>query len=86
MAPKRILHFLEERGRYYCQRQIRKALIHVLKMDRWHRPVGGGFETAADRVKDFQREHDALIARAKSNPDFMIALRRDGKTRLRFLG
>ena len=83
MSSKKIRYLLEVRGRYYYQRKVPKALVHALKMDRWHLPVGGDFETATDRVKDYKRQHDALIEKAKSNPDFLISLRRDGEARVR---
>ncbi len=83
MSSKKIRYLLEERGRYYYQRKVPKTLVHALKMDRWHLPVGGDFETATDRVKAYKREHDGLIAKAKSDPDFLIALRRDGEARVK---
>jgi len=34
MSSKKIRYLLEERGRYYYQRKVPKALVHALKMDR----------------------------------------------------
>lgn len=83
MADKKIRYLLEERGRFYYQRKVPKALVHSLKMDRWHIPVGADFETATDRIKELKKEHDALIAQAKADPDKLIDLRRVSEARVR---
>ncbi len=51
-------------------------------MDRWHLPVGSDFETATDQVKDLKKEHDALIAKVKTDPFFLVTLRREGEARV----
>ena len=58
MTTKKIRYLLEERGRFYYQRKVPKALVHAMKMDRWHLPVGSDHETATDRVKELKKEHD----------------------------
>jgi hypothetical protein len=58
MTTKKIRYLLEQKGRYYYQRKVPKALTHALKKDRWHLPVGGNFETATDSIKNLKRQHD----------------------------
>lgn len=82
MTTKKIRYLLEERGRYYYQRKVPKALTHALKADRWHLPVGSDFETATDRVKDLKKEHDALISKVKADPSILVTLRREGEARV----
>ncbi len=72
MTTKKIRYLLEQKGRYYYQRKVPKALTHALKKDRWHLPVGGNFETATDSIKNLKRQHDALIAKAKADPNCSI--------------
>lgn len=81
MAGKKIRYLLEEKGRYYYQRKVPKALTHAMKMDRWHLPVGSDFEAATDRVKELKKEHDALIAKVKADPSLLVTLRREGEAR-----
>ncbi|NQW14862.1 MAG: hypothetical protein HQ479_11475 [Rhodobacter sp.] len=83
MTTKKIRYLLEQKGRYYYQRKVPKALTHALKKDRWHLPVGGNFETATDSIKNLKRQHDALIAKAKADPSFLITLRRGGEARVK---
>ncbi len=82
MAPQKIKYLLEERGRYYYQRKVPKALVHALKITRWHMPVGDNFETATDRIKELKREHDAMLAKVKADPTHLVTLRREGEARV----
>lgn len=82
MTAKKIRYLLEERGRYYYQRKVPKALTHALKMDRWHLPVGSDFETATDQVKELKKKHDSLIAEVKADPSILVTLRREGEARV----
>ncbi|MCK0104395.1 phage integrase SAM-like domain-containing protein [Pseudohalocynthiibacter sp. F2068] len=82
MKTKKIRYLLEERGRYYYQRKVPKNLVPAIKADRWHLPVGPDFEIATDRVKELKKEHDAIIAKAKADPSFLVTLRRDGEARV----
>jgi hypothetical protein len=82
MTAKKIRYLLEEKGRYYYQRKVPKALTHVMKTDRWHLPVGNEFETATDRVKELKKEHDTLIAKVKVDSSHLVTLRREGEARM----
>ncbi|PRY24952.1 site-specific recombinase XerD [Aliiruegeria haliotis] len=64
---------------FYYQRKVPKALVPVLKMSRWYIPLGDDFETAKDRITDLKREHNAMIAAAKADPDYATKIRREAE-------
>lgn len=77
MVAKKIRYLLEERGRFYYQRKVPKALEHYIGSSRWHIPVGGTFDAAQTAVAKLRTEHDALIAKAKADPTERTRLRRE---------
>jgi hypothetical protein len=76
MAAKKIRYLLEEKARVYYQRKVPKALLFYVGQSRWHIPVGNTFDGAQTAVAKLRAEHDALIAKAKSEPDERTRLRR----------
>jgi len=76
MSSKKIRYLLEEKGRYYYQRKVPKALLYYVGFQRWHIPVGKTFDGAQIAVAKLRAEHDALIAKAKAEPEERTRLRR----------
>jgi hypothetical protein len=76
MTSKKIRYLLEEKGRFYYQRKVPKALLFYVGQSRWHIPVGNTFDGAQTAVAKLRAEHDALIAKAKSEPEERTRLRR----------
>ncbi|NDR56604.1 hypothetical protein [Aliiruegeria sabulilitoris] len=64
---------------FYYQRKVPKVLVPVLKMSRWYIPLGDDFELAKDRVTDLKRQHNAIIAAAKADPDYATKIRREAE-------
>lgn len=76
MTAKKIRYLLEEKGRFYYQRKVPKALLFYVGQSRWHIPVGNTFDGAQTAVAKLRTEHDALIAKAKTEPEERTRLRR----------
>jgi len=76
MTAEKIRYLLHEKGRYYYQRKVPKALVYYVGQSRWHIPVGDTFDGAQTAVAKLRGLHDELIAKAKSDPDERARLRR----------
>jgi hypothetical protein len=67
MPAEKIKYLLYEKGRYYYQRKVPKALLYYVGHSRWHIPVGDTFDSAQTAVAKLRGQHDDLIAKAKSD-------------------
>lgn len=82
MSSQKIRYLLEAKGRYYYQHKVPKALLYHVGYSRWHIPVGNTFDGAQTAVAKLREEHDALIAKAKADPNERTRLRREKDMRV----